>query len=67
MKRGFAVTKPDRLHGCSLEEFLAIDRHPVEAGIVRMIEQCDLVVDAVCSATIVQEVLRGHIVRFTGD
>ena len=53
--------------GWSLEEFLAIDRHPVEAGIVRMIEQCDLVVDAVCSATIVQEVLRDQIVRYTGD
>ena len=53
--------------GCSPEEFLTIDRHPVEAGIGMIIDHCDLVVNAVCSATIVQEVLRGHIVRYTGD
>ena len=53
--------------GWSLEEFLTIDRHPVEAGIDMVIDHCDLVVNAVCSVAIVREVLRGHIVRYTGD
>ena len=52
--------------GWSLEEFLTIDRHPVEAGIGRMIEQCDLVVDAALPATDVQGVLYDHITRFQG-
>ena len=56
-----------QVSGQSLEEFLTIDRHPVEAGIGMIIDHCDLVVNAVCSAAIVQEVLRGHIVRYTGD
>ena len=56
-----------QVSGQSLEEFLTIDRHPVEACIGMIIDHCDLVVNAVCSAAIVQEVLRGHIVRYTGD
>ena len=51
----------------SLEEFLIVDEHPVEAGIDIIIDHCDLVVNAACSATIVQEVLRDQIVRSTGD
>ena len=52
--------------GWSLEEFLIVDSHPVEAGIGMIIDYCDLVVNAACSATIVQEVLRDQIVRNTG-
>ena len=54
-------------YGCSLEEFLIVDGHPVEAGIAMITDHCDLVVNAVCSAATVQDVLRGHIVRYTGD
>ena len=39
----------------------------VEAGIGMIIDYCYLVVNAACSATIVQEVLRDQIVRNTGD
>ncbi len=53
--------------GWSLEEFLIIDRHPVEAGIDMIIEHCDMVVNAAYSATTVQEVLRDEIVRTTGN
>ena len=51
----------------SLEEFLIVDGHPVEASIAMITDHCDLVVNAVCSAAAIQEVLRGHIVRYTGD
>lgn len=51
--------------GCSLEEFLIIDGHPVEAGVALITDHCDLVVNAVCSAATVQDVLREHIVRYT--
>ena len=53
--------------GWSLEEFLIVDSHPVEAGIDMIIDHCDLVVNAACSATTVQEVLRNQIVRSAGD
>ena len=49
--------------GWSLEEFLIVDSHPVEAGLDMIIDHCDLVVNAECSSTIVQEVLRDRIVR----
>lgn len=50
--------------GCSLEEFLIIDGHPVEAGVAMITDHCDLVVNAACSAAAVQAVLREHIVRY---
>ena len=53
--------------GSSLEEFLIVDHHPVETGLHMIIDHCDLVVNAACSATIVQEVLRNQIVRNAGD
>ena len=51
----------------SLEEFLIVDNHPVEAGLDLIIDHCDAVVNAECSAATVKEVLRGQIVRSTGD
>ena len=54
-------------YGCSLEEFLIVDGHPVEAGIAMITDHCDLVVHAVCSAATVQDVLREHIVQHTED
>ena len=48
----------------SLEEFLTIDRHPVEAGIGRMIEQCDLVVDGARPITDVQNMLRDQLSKW---
>ena len=63
----FRRHKARQASGWSLEEFLIVDRHPVEAGIGVIIDHCDLVVNAACSATIVQEVLRDQIVRNTGD
>ncbi len=51
----------------TLEEFLIVDSHPVEAGIDMIIDHCDLVVNAACSATLVQEVLRDQIVRSRRD
>ena len=63
----FRRHKARQASGWSLEEFLIIDRHPVEAGIGMIIDHCDLAVNAACSATIVQEVLRDKIVRNTGD
>ena len=54
-------------YGCSLEEFLIVDGHPVEAGIAMIADHCDPVVNAVCSAAAVQDVLREHIVRHTED
>ncbi len=53
--------------GSSLEEFLIVDSHPVEAGLDVIIDHCDLVVNAACSATIIQEVLRNQIFRNAGD
>ena len=47
--------------GWSQEEFLTIDRHPVEAGIGRMIEQCDLVLDGARPTSDVLNTLRGHL------
>ena len=47
--------------GWSLEEFLTIDRHPVEAGIGSMIEQCDLVLDGARPTTDVQNMLRDQL------
>ena len=47
----------------SLEEFLIVDSHPVEVGLGMIIDHCNLVVNAECSPTIVQEVLRDRIVR----
>ena len=52
--------------GSSLEEFLIVDSHPVEAGLDMIIDYCDLAVNAACSATIVQEVLRDQIARSAG-
>ena len=63
----FRRHKARQASGWSLEEFLIVDRHPVEAGIGMIIDHCDLAVNAACSATIVQEVLRDQIVRNTGD
>ena len=48
--------------GWSLEEFLAIDRHPVEAGIGCMIDHCDFVLDARQPAENIQKMLRDHII-----
>ena len=45
----------------SLEKFLIVDSHPVEAGLDMIVNHCDLVVNAECSPTIVQKVLRDHI------
>ena len=53
--------------GSSLEEFLIVDSHPVEAGLDMIIDYCDLVVNAECSPTIVQGVLRGQIAQSAGD
>ena len=53
--------------GLSFEEFLIVDRHLVEAGIGMIIDHCDLVLNAVCSAAVVQEVLRDQIIQYTGD
>ena len=51
----------------SLEEFLIVDGHPVEAGIGMIIDCCDVVVDATCCTTKVQGILRDQIVRSTGE
>ena len=54
-------------YSCSLEEFLIVDGHTVEAGIAMITDHCDLVVNAVCSVATVQDVLREHIIRHTED
>ena len=45
----------------SMEEFLAIDQHPVEVGIGGLIEHCDLVVDATRPAVDIQNLLRDRL------
>ena len=42
----------------SAEKFLLAERHPAEAGITRLIEQCDLVLDASLPAKSIQQTLR---------
>ena len=51
----------------SLEEFLIVDGHAVEAGIGKIVDHCDVVVDATCCAREVQGILRDQIVRGTGE
>ena len=50
-----------QVSGQSLEEFLTIDRHPVEAGNSNLIEQCDLVLDGAQPTTVIQNMLRDRL------
>ena len=47
-------------YAISLEEFIAIDEHQVEAGISELKQQCELVIDATQSPSEIQELLRNR-------
>ena len=47
----------------SSEDFLFVERHPVENDIGRLIEHCDLVVDASLPAAAVQNLLRERLAQ----
>ena len=51
----------------SMEEFLAIDQHPVEVGISSLIEHCDLVVDATRPAADILNLLRDQLNLYVID
>ena len=48
-------------YGWTLEEFLVADQHLVETGNNKLIEQCDLVLDAALPATAVLNMLRDQL------
>ena len=48
-------------YGWTLEEFLVVDQHLVEAGNSKLIEQCDLVLDGARPTTVVQNMLRDQL------
>ena len=48
-------------NGWTLEQFLVVDQHLVEAGNSNLIEQCDLVLDGTRPTTVVQNMLRDQL------
>ena len=51
-------------HGWTVEEFLVVDQHLVEAGNSKLIEQCDLVLDGAQPTTVVQNMLRDQLSKW---
>ena len=60
-KERFRRYRARQISSGSLEEFLIVDGHPVETGIGKIVEYCDVVVDAACCVKEVQAMLRAKL------
>ena len=61
----FRRHQAQQCHGWTLEEFLVADQHPVETGNDKLVEQCDLVLDAALPVTTVLNMLRDQLAQCT--
>ena len=57
----FRRDQAQQCYGWTLEHFLFVDQHPVEAGNSNLIEQCNLVLDGAQPTTVIQNMLRDRL------